>query len=197
MKGYIKLSEYAKKMNVHYTTALRWYNANAIKEPTMKMPSGSIFVKVDSEHDNKDTVNNVSIYARVSSHDQKNDLERQVARLTEYALENGYTVTSIHKEIASGMNQNRKVLLSILKDSSVNTILVENKDRFSRFGFNLVKGTLNSCGRDIIVSNKEDEELDLVQDFVDVITSMCARIYGKRSAKNKHKTIQQIIEENN
>lgn len=81
-----------------------------------------------------------------------------------------------------------------MKSSKTKTIVVEHKDRLTRFGFELIEAALSATNREIIVLNNTEEKMELVQDFIDVITSMCARIYGQRSAKNKAKRAIAAIE---
>ena len=127
----------------------------------------------------------VVIYARVSSSDQRDDLERQVERLTLFAASRGYRVAQVVREIGSGLNGKRKLLLRLLSDKEARVVLVEHRDRLARFGFEFIEAALQAQGRRIIVADETEEIGDLWQDFVDVVTSMCARIYGRRSARNR------------
>ena len=179
----MKLSQWAKNNGLCYRTAYNLFKSNKLPVQAYQLETGTIIVKdtVDSSQKPSDVV----IYARVSSHDQKEDLNRQIKRLKNYCAYNGMKVSGIYSEIASGLNQNRKKLNYILNTNTIKTIVVENNDRLTRFGFNLIQSTLNAQDRNIIVINDTENKEDLVQDFIDVITSMCAKIYGKRSAKNK------------
>lgn len=179
----MKLSQWAKNNGLCYRTAYNLFKSNKLPVQAYQLETGTIIVKdtVDSSQKPSDVV----IYARVSSHDQKEDLNRQIERLKNYCAYNGMKVSGIYSEIASGLNQNRKKLNYILNTNTIKTIVVENNDRLTRFGFNLIQSTLNAQDRNIIVINDTENKEDLVQDFIDVITSMCAKIYGKRSAKNK------------
>ena len=123
------------------------------------------------------------------------DLERQVERLKLFAAAKGFIVSEIVTEIGSRLNQNRTKINKILSDNTITNILVEHRDRLTRFGFDLINSSLKASNREITVMNETEEEMDLVQDFIDVVTSMCAKIYGKRSAKNKTNRIKGIIEE--
>ena len=131
----------------------------------------------------------------MSSHDQKEDLQRQLQRLKDYASAKGYVIAGEVTEIASGLNSNRPKLNKLLSNNEVNTIIVEHRDRLSRFGFELIQSTLSSNNRNILVINETEQDMDLFQDFIDVVTSMCARIYGKRSAKNKANKALKAMEE--
>jgi predicted site-specific integrase-resolvase len=77
---------------------------------------------------------NVALYARVSSADQNEDLERQMQRLKDYAAAKGYRVTRTVSELASGLNDSRPKFLKLLTDASIGTIVVEHRDRATRFG---------------------------------------------------------------
>ena len=134
----------------------------------------------------------VAIYSRVSSNDQKQkgDLIRQKERLYDYCTKNNYTVIESYEEVGSGMNDNRQKLLSILSDPLVTKIVVEHKDRLTRFGFKYIKTLLEDKNVVIEIVNeaKEDKE-DLMQDLISVITSMCAKYYGMRRGKRKTEKI--------
>ena len=145
-------------------------------------PGHSIVVATESAGDHH--IKGVHLYARVSSHDQKADLTRQRERLESYAASQGWKVLSVAEEVGSGLNGKRSKLLKLLRNPD-GDICVEHADRFARFGVPYVEAALMSAGRTLYVLNATESKQDLVQDFVDVVTSMCARIYGKRSAKNK------------
>lgn len=180
-------------MGVTWKTANRWYHANQIPG-AWQTETGSIFVPDDIFDDDKKPEKTI-IYARVSSHDQKQDLERQAERLTNYCISNGYEVHSIEKEIASGVNDNRKKLLKILHDKDVTRIVVEHKDRLTRFGFNYIQALCDRDDIDLIVVNKaSDDKTDLIEDLVSIITSFCARIYGNRKATRVKTSIVEVVE---
>lgn len=182
----MKLSEYAKKQGITYQTALKWIKNGKFPCRYERMPSGTIIVH------GEDSINGVAIYGRVSSHDQKHDLERQLQRLRDYTAKEGLIIIKEVGEIASGLNDNRKGLNGLLRSSEITTIIVEHRDRLARFGTHSLEAALNQSGRKLIILNDTENNMDIVQDFVDVVTSMCARIYGKRAAKNKAKKMLEI-----
>ena len=185
----MKLSEYAKAQGISYRTALRWWQAGNIKG--YQAPSGTIIVSVQEP---VPQVEQVVVYARVSSQEHKENLERQATRLVQYCEVRGYQVGRIVKEIASGLNDNRPKLLALLKDTSVTRIVVEHKDRLTRFGFRYIETLLAIQGRTVEVVNlAEDDKTDLVQDLASVISSFCARLYGQRRAKRKTEQITTIL----
>jgi putative resolvase len=124
----------------------------------------------------------VGLYARVSSHDQKVDLERQVARLSEWATKAGHRVES---EIASGVSGVRAKARRLLADPEVGTVVVERKDRLGRMNVELVEAALSATGRRLVVLDDGMVDDDLVGDLVEVLTSLCACLYGRRSAKSR------------
>lgn len=131
---------------------------------------------VDSEL-RKDTL--VCIYCRVSSSENKSNLDSQAERMVAYANARGYKVSKVIKEVGSGLNDNRKKLLELLKDPTADIIIVEHKDRLTRFGFNYLETLLTMQNRKIEVVNQViDEKEELIADFTSIITSFCARIYG-------------------
>jgi predicted site-specific integrase-resolvase len=132
----------------------------------------------------------VAIYTRVSAAENKDNLEGQAKRLMDYCAAKGYRITLIVKEIESGVNDARPKLMKLLTDPSVTLIVVEHKDRLTRFGFNYLDKLLAMQGRKIEVINlAEDGKEDLVQDFVSIVTSFCARLYGQRRSRRKTERI--------
>lgn len=132
------------------------------------------------------------IYCRVSSYQKREDLTRQVERCKDFCSAKGIVVNKIYKEIASGMNDNRKEFWKML-NSKPSLIVVENKDRLTRFGFKYIE---NLCGAKILVLNPdEDNEKDLIRDLVSVITTFCCRLYGLRRGVNRAKNIKKQIME--
>lgn len=180
-KMYYKLSDYAKKHNVTYRTAWNRFKKGLIDGAFID-EHGHIKIPVLS----LDKLNNAIIYCRVSNNDAKDNLNRQADRLTDYAIRNGYNIIDTVKEIASGLNDNRKKLTDILKRDDWDLLIVENKDRLTRFGFNYIKTLLNSKGKDVIIVNQtDDDKTDLIQDLVSIIYSFSARLYGLRKKKSK------------
>jgi putative resolvase len=183
---YYKLSDYAKKFNVTYRTAWNRFKRGKIDGAFID-ETNHVLIPINK----LEKKNNVIIYSRVSTSSMKDNLERQSERLTNYAINNGYTIIDNIKEIGSGLNDNRKKLTKILKQDNYDILLVENKDRLTRFGFNYIETLLNNNDKEIIVVNRtDDDKTDLIQDLVSIIYSFSARMYGLRKKKNK----QDIIE---
>jgi putative resolvase len=136
----------------------------------------------------------VGLYARVSSHDQQSDLERQVARLSEWAAGAGHRVVRIESEIASGMNGGRVKARRLLADPDVTIVVVEHSDRLGRMNVELVEAALSATGRRLVVLDGGEVCDDLAGDMVEVLTSLCAGRYGRRSAKSRAKKALEAAE---
>jgi putative resolvase len=179
----VKLSEWAEQEGIRYQTAWRWFQDGKMPVPAYKAPSGAILVSAPRVDDA--TKSRAVLYARVSSHDQRADLDRQVARLTEWATSQGMVVTEVVTEVGSGMNGRRKKLARILADPMATTIVVEHRDRLARFGVEHLESALSAQGRRIVVADPSEMDDDLVRDMTEVLTSFCARLYGRRGARNR------------
>lgn len=186
----MKLSAYAKKLGVNYHTVYRAYNRGEISG-AYALPTGTIIVPDSNENINR-KIEKIAIYARVSSSENKSNLESQAQRITDYCCAKGYKISRIEKEIGSGVNDKRKKLTSLLEDETITKIVVEHKDRLTRFGFNYIATALKGRCEIEVINEVEDKESDIVQDFVSIITSFCARIYGFRRSKRK---TEKLIEE--
>ena len=132
-----------------------------------------------------------AVYARVSSHPQKDDLDRQAERLVVYANARGYQVVAVVKEIASGVNDHRPRLTKLLSNPEWGTLVVEHKDRLSRVGFGWFGTLLAAQGKKVDVANPaQDDASDLMADFMAIVYSFAARMYGLRSAKQRSSRVK-------
>ena len=185
----MKLSAYARKIGVSYRTAFRWFHAGKLSG--YQMDTGTIIITdTPPEATVAITEQKVAIYTRVSAAENKSNLEGQAERLADYCAAKGYRVALVVKEIGSGVNDTRPKLMKLLTDPSVTRIVVEHKDRLTRFGFNYLEKLLAMQGREVEVINlAENGKEDLVQDFVSMVTSFCARLYGQRRSKRKTERI--------
>jgi len=176
----MKLSVWAKSQGISYKTAWRMWKGGRLPVPAEQLATGTVIVHAEP---NKEGA--AALYARVSSADQKSDLDRQLARLTEFAVAQKLHVVDAVKEVGSGLNGHRKGMIRLLHNAEAQTIVVEHRDRLMRFGFEYVEAALAAQGRRIVVIEPEEMTDDIVRDLHDVIVSMCARLYGKRSARNR------------
>lgn len=178
----MKPSEYAKQNSVSKQTVYRMIKAGQIA--VKRLPTGTIVIIEDKIHEPEPyTV----IYTRVSSSQNKKNLETQADRLSSFCCANGWVVDEIVKECASGLNDTRPKLIKIISNPKVTRIVVEHKDRLTRFGFNYIN--ILSSAEIIIVNKVDNDREDLMQDFVSLVTSFCARLYGKRRTKRKTEKI--------
>jgi putative resolvase len=175
----MKLSAYAKKLGVSYRTAHRLWKAG--KLDAYQLPTGTVIVQ---EHTHP--LQKVAVYARVSSAEMKGNLDTQAERLVQYCEAKGYQISQVVKEIASGVNDHRPRFIALLADTSITVIVVEHKDRATRFGFQYLETLLEKQDRRIeVVNQAENGKEDLLTDLVSIIYSFSARLYGQRRAKRK------------
>lgn len=136
-----------------------------------------------------------AVYCRVSSHEQKTkgDLDRQKARVLEHCLVKKYNVEHIFVEVGSGMNDSReklKRLFHLVRSRQINRVVVEHKDRLTRFSFGYLDAFFSSYG--VVIECVEavlpkNYEAELVEDMISLMSSFSSKIYGKRSAENRRK----------
>lgn len=187
----MKLSDYAKHLGVSYKTVWRMWKRGELAAE--QLPTGTIIVKLNEP---KPEVQKVVIYARVSSAENKSNLESQAERLQTYCTAKGYQIVKVIKEVGSGVNDKRKRLIELLESDDYTLIVCEHKDRLTRVGFNYLKVLLNKVNKDIEVVNiAEERKDDLMQDFVSIITSFCARLYSLRRRSRKTECLIKCLQE--
>jgi putative resolvase len=179
----VNLTEWARTQGIHPQTAYRWFREGTLPVPAVRVNERTVLVSPDVSLG--PALAAFGLYARVSSHDQKSDLDRQVARLTGWAAEAGGTVVRVEAEVGSGMNGSRAKVRRLLADPRVTTVVVEHRDRLGRMNTELVESALAAHGRRLVVLDDGEVDNDLVRDMVEVLTSFCARLYGRRSARNR------------
>jgi putative resolvase len=177
----VNLSEWADRVGVSKFTAYRWF-----REGTLPVPAERVgrLILVNADAAKREPVRTV-LYARVSSRDQRSDLDRQVARLTGWATGQGMAVAEVVVEVGSGMNGKRRRLARLLADATATTVVVEHRDRLARFGVEHLEAALSAQGRRIVVVDAGEVDDDLIRDMTEVLTSFCARLYGRRGARNR------------
>ncbi|MHB9862379.1 IS607 family transposase [Streptomyces sp. YIM S03343] len=177
----MKLSEWARRQGVSYQTAWRWVKDGKMPVPVRQAPSGTWLVdEVDVQPSGR-----VVVYCRVSSADRKADLERQAARAVAGANGLGLAVAEVVTEVGSGLDVRRRKLHRLLSDPSAAVIVVEHRDRLASFGVEHLEAVLSASGRRLVVLDPDETTDDLVRDITEVLTSMCARLYGRRAAKSR------------
>ena len=179
--------EWAAREGLNPQTVWKWCRTGKMPVPVEHTPSGMWLVH-DPKYETPTPDGNEGrtvCYARVSSADQKAELKRQADRLKAFAIGMGVEDQEVVTETGSGMNDRRRKLNRLLSDPTVTSIIVEHRDRLTRMNAGLVESALKAQGRRIIVV--DDTELDdgLARDMTEVLTSFCARLYGRRAAKHK------------
>ena len=189
----LSISEAAKLLGVVESTLRRWEEEGRLmpdertkgNQRRYKLSSFRPELKRGIDYNRKTIA-----YARVSSHDQKNDLERQKQILEMYCASNGWTFEII-SDLGSGMNYHKKglkALLNAILDDKVGRLVVTHKDRLLRFGAELVFSICEAKEVEVVIINKGEDstfEEDLAKDVLEIITVFSARLYGARSKKNK------------
>ncbi len=185
----VKLSVYAKREGILYRAAWMRYKKGRIHGAYMD-DSGHVVVPDPMSV----RLPMAAVYARVSSHPQKADLDRQADRLVAYANARGFQVVAVVKEVASGVNDHRPKLTKLLGDPEWGTLVVEHKDRLSRVGFGWFEVLLAGQGRRVDVANPAQEDTsDLMADFMAIVYSFAARMYGLRSAKHRTTQVKAVL----
>jgi putative resolvase len=175
--------EWARAQGVHPQTAYRWFREGTLPAPGVRVHQRMVLVSPDTPAE--PTAAASGLCARGSSHDQKPDLNRQVARLTAWAADAGGQVVRVEAEVRSGTNGSRAKVRRLLADPKVTTVVVEHRDRLGRMNTELAESALSAHGRRLVVLDDGVVDADLIRDMVEVLTSFCARLYGRRSARNR------------
>lgn len=204
-------AEACKKLNICRSTILNWEKQGLISPyrtsgKHRRYDEDKLIELIGGNIDNKILNSSISrsavIYCRVSTKKQADcgNLERQRSRLVDFANANGYEVSNIYSEIASGINENRRELskmIEYIKKNDVKYLIIEYKDRLARFGYNYIKKICDILNVEIIVlENIEDKDInqEMAEDIISIITSFSAKLYGRRGAKNVKKTLENLKE---
>jgi len=189
----MKLTSYAKQIGISYNTAWRMWKRGQL--PGYQLPIGTVII--DSPEVRSPEVRTVTVYARVSSSETTDNLERQAERVVSWWNAKGWSVGKVVKECGSGINEQRPKFGALLADPKIGQIVVEHKDRASRFGVAYLQTLLSMQGRELVLVNTADTAADdLMGDFVAIITSLCARLYGRRRAKRKTEQALAALQQN-
>ena len=188
MNKWITSKQFRQKYNITSQHLYELKKHNKIE--TKPYIGRQVLVKDVLDEINTDN-NSVAIYARVSSNKQIKDLENQIDYLTKYAVSNGYKVDYTFKDIASGMNENRKGLndlLNLVFNNKISKIIISHKDRLTRFGFDYFKNICEYFGTEIEVVNLESDnsfQEELSEDLIAIVRQFSMKFYGKRKTNCK------------
>jgi len=197
----IKIAKLAKDLGVTKATLYNWRLKGKIRFVQSNTGRNFVtrevynkFLGIKEKKEEK-----VVIYCRVSSTVNKKNLQTQRDRLVNYCNAKGYKVYRVITEFGSGINDKRPKLEKLLREQDFTKIVVEHKDRISRMGFNFLVILCKTHRKEIeVINNVDTDEEDIIQDFVSIVTSYCAKIYGKRRSKRKtEKLIKELQDENN
>lgn len=189
----MKLSDYAKQQGVRYETAWRWFRDGKIQG--RRVGAHTILIDEPPRVSVPSSKPQTVVSTRVSSAENKTNLDRQAERLVAYCAARGYQVGKVVKEIGSGVNDNRPKFLALLADPRVGRLVLEHKDRGTRFGFRSIETLLQTYGREIeVVNQAENGTEDLLSDLTSIVSSFCARLYGQRRAKRQTERLVQEVE---
>lgn len=199
-KPILTISEAAEILGVSDETLRLWERDGKVS-PSYTEGGHRRYQRIDIEklagtyvEPSKETATNrVAIYCRVSSHEQKakGDLERQVGRMTTEALKRKYNIIAVFDEVGSGMNDNRKKLqkmFELVEHREIDVVLIEHKDRLSRFCLNYLISYFKSYGVKVEWADEilgQTYEQELVSDILSLMASFSAKIYAKRSSQNR------------
>ena len=178
----MNLAVWAERNGVVWVSAYRWFHSGRLPVPAQRVGRLILVNDAAAETSRRGWT---AVYARVSSADQRADLDRQVARVTAWATAEQIPVDKVVTEVGSALNGHRRRFLALLGDPAVTRIVVEHRDRFCRFGSGYVEAALAAQGRELVVVDSAEVDADLVRDMAEILTSMCARLYGKCAAANR------------
>ena len=198
---FVKIGEAAKLLGVS-VQALRNWEMEGKMMPSHRTPGGQRMYDLAELLGVNDSSSPTIAYARVSSSDQKEDLERQHAVLEAFCNKNGWQ-TEIIRDFGSGMNYNKKGLhrlLELLVQGQMSRLVITHKDRLLRFGAEIVFRICELKGIEVVIINKGEQpsfEEELTQDVLEIMTVFCAKLYGRRSHKSKKmaEEIEKIVSE--
>jgi len=177
----VSLKAWTHAQGIRVTAAYRWYREGALPVPAQKA-GRLILVSPDTAAD-PSPQGGVGLYARVSSHGQGADLDRQVARLPARAVQAGLPV--VRAEAGSGNNGARARARRLLAGPAATVVVVEHRDRLARMNTELVEAALAAHHRRLVVLDNSQVTDDLVRDMIEVLTSLRAGLYGRRPARNR------------
>lgn len=183
----MNLKQWAAREGVHPLTAYRWFREGKLPVPARRVGR---LILVDPDAVTPRHAGRTVVYARVSSAEQRAELDRQVARITEWVTRDGGRVDQVVTEVGSALNGRRREFLALLADPTAVRIVVEHRGRFARFGAEYVEAALSAQGRELVVVDPAEVDPaevdeDLVGEVTEILTSLCARRYGRRSAADR------------
>ena len=190
----LRPKEVCRRLGISYSTLSRWVREGRIRAirtagGKFRVPESEVRRIIEGLPISKEV--RAVIYARVSSSEQRSDLERQVQYLTEYCASKGYKVVEVLSDVASGLKTDRKSLMKLFDyvvNRQVDVVVVTYRDRLRRFGFEYLEFFFRQHGVKIEVAFGEepkDAHQELVEDLVEIVTSFSGKLYGMRSYRKR------------
>ena len=194
----VSAKEAKEYFHITGATLYQWKEKGKIN--AKKLSTKKILYDIDSFEEFQPKIKKNVIYARVSNTTQADDLSRQIEIVKSYAISNGFKIDKVYKEIASGMNENRKELNSMLREifaGNVNKVFVSYKDRLTRFGFDYFRNIFSEFGVEIVVIDELEEtnsdfQKELSNDLISIIHNFSMKLYSNK--RKKLKEIEKLIE---
>ena len=193
----ISIGQMASRLGVAVVTMRRWDREGRLK-PDLRTAGGHRRYSPTPDLPPPDMT---LIYARVSSHDQKDDLERQKNRLVTFAAASGWNTMELISDLGSGLNFKKRGLLrliSLILDRRISRLVLENKDRLLRFGAELIFKLCEAQGIEVVIVEDKPRsfEVELARDVLEIITVFSSRLYGSRSADRRRLKTADISDKN-
>ena len=180
----MNLAVWAQRNGVARVTACRWFRAGLLPVPAQRV--GRLILVTDAAAETARD-RRTAVSARVSSADQKSDVDRQVARVTAWATAQQIPVDKVVTEFGSALSGHRRKFLALLRDRRCNGSWWSIGIGSAASALNMSRRALAAQGRELVVVDAADVDDDLVRDMTEILTSMCARMYSKRAAANRAK----------
>lgn len=191
----MKVREWAELNGLNVQTVWKWCRENRMPVPFERTETGTILIH-DPRYETASVATGAGrtvCYARVSSAELKDDLQRQVDRLKAFAIGMGIVCPEVVVETGSGIDERRREINRLLADPTVTAIIVERRDRLACANAGLVESALKAQGRSIIVVDDTENKADLECDMEEILASFCVRLYGRRSAQRRARAALQAV----
>jgi excisionase family DNA binding protein len=196
----LRPKEVCQRLGISYSTLSRWVREGRIKAirtagGVFRIPESEVRRIAEGLPISKEI--RAVIYARVSSSDQKSDLERQVEYLTQYCSSKGYKIIDVLSDVASGLKTDRRGLLRLFNYvvyRSVDVVIVTYRDRLTRFGFEYLEHFFKQYGvriEAVFGEEPRDTYQELVEDLIEIVTFFAGKLYGLRSRK-KNRLVEEF-----
>ena len=173
----MKLSEWARRNGISYKTAWLWWKKGKLPVPAHQTPTGTILVDLPPRDGRA-----AALYAWVATDERRSELDRQVARLTRFAVERGLKIARVTTEVGSGRDGTRAQLLDLLRTPELDAVVVESREQLPPVGVAYVEAALASCGRRLLVLDDHAPATGAEEGALELLTDLASRLFGPRLA---------------